>query len=133
MLVKLSWEFPDMIDALPLRLVGDALEEEWEGLGEIKRRMSYNTHTSSSPHNHHRQPLLAAGSPLDGHEQLRYKYLICTHGNGNQWVGHRFRSQLSTGALVFRQVFLSVCLSGWLAGWLLSYRPARSSSGTQQV
>ena len=101
LLVKLSRQFPDLIDALPLRLVGDALEEEWEGLDEIKH-MAQSTR-GSSPAGSSAQRSLAAGSILDGHEQFRFRYLICTHGNGNEWVGHRLRSQLSTGALVFRQ------------------------------
>jgi len=99
LLVKMSRQFPDMIDALPLRLVGDALEEEWEGLEEIKLRMSQH----GIPDPHGRRPFVEASSVSDGHEYFRFKYLISTHGNFNEWVGHRMRSQLSTGALVFRQ------------------------------
>lgn len=42
------------------------------------------------------------GTNIDGREILKYKYVINTHGNGNEW-NNRLRSLLSSGAVVFKQ------------------------------
>lgn len=78
---------PDLIDALPQRLVNDAWTESvpesqggWTDFSDAMRR----------------------GSPGNATEVFSYKYVINTHGNGNDW-SNRFRSLLSTGAAVFKQ------------------------------
>ncbi len=78
---------PHLIDALPQRLVNDAWTETvpesqggWTDFSDAMRR----------------------GSPGNASEVFSYKYVINTHGNGNDW-SNRFRSLLSTGAAVFKQ------------------------------
>ncbi len=78
---------PHLIDALPQRLVNDAWTESvpesqggWTDFSDSMRR----------------------GSPGNATEVFSYKYVINTHGNGNDW-SNRFRSLLSTGAAVFKQ------------------------------
>jgi hypothetical protein len=86
-LVILGRLHPHLIDALPQRLVNDAWTEHvtqseggWTDFSDAMRR----------------------GSPGNATEIFSYKYVINTHGNGNDW-SNRFRSLLSTGAVVFKQ------------------------------
>ena len=86
-LVILGRLHPHLIDALPQRLVNDAWTEHvaesqggWTDFSDAMRR----------------------GTPGNASEVFSYKYVINTHGNGNDW-SNRFRSLLSTGAAVFKQ------------------------------
>ena len=86
-LVILGRLHPHLIDALPQRLVNEAWTEHvaeseggWTDFSDAMRR----------------------GSPGNASEVFSYKYVINTHGNGNDW-SNRFRSLLSTGAVVFKQ------------------------------
>jgi hypothetical protein len=86
-LVILGRLHPHLIDALPQRLVNEAWTEHvapseggWTDFSDAMRR----------------------GAPGNASEVFSYKYVINTHGNGNDW-SNRFRSLLSTGAAVFKQ------------------------------
>jgi len=86
-LVILGRLHPQLIDALPQRLVNEAWTEHvaeseggWTDFSDAMRR----------------------GSPGNASEVFSYRYVINTHGNGNDW-SNRLRSLLSTGAVVFKQ------------------------------
>lgn len=86
-LVILGRLHPQLIDALPQRLVNEAWTERvaeseggWTDFSDAMRR----------------------GTPGNASEVFSYRYVINTHGNGNDW-SNRFRSLLSTGAVVFKQ------------------------------
>ena len=85
-LIRLAREYPELIDAKALRVVGEALNESWDGVGDVMAAVREG----------------GKGQKTDSKEQFGFKYLISTHGPHNEW-SNRFRSLLSTGSLVFKQ------------------------------
>lgn len=88
-LVRMARNHPDLFDAVALRVIGGTEEEgtqRFPGAAEIKAGTNGR-----------------GGVVTDDQEQFKFKYVISTHGPNIHWA-NRFRSLLSTGALVFKQV-----------------------------